>query len=509
MGTGPKATCPHEGKLPKLPSDPQRGALWREMGEESAAPMAVDPPTAPTMPLVSAPAPSPAVAEPAAPSGHGHGHGHDAKPADDSAHHGHGHDSEGNCEGGAGKEAHGHGHGHDAKPAADSAHHGHGHHGHDAAPDPAMEAAKAGRLTAWARMQESNRGANAPPPAPVPAAPMQRRSPKPKSPPAPIVPREKSKRKSASAPVPQVKSAPSPRGRCDPSLTKFKAVLTKIANRKDSAPFLKPMVELWRPEELVEYFKVIKKPMDLRTVREKLEHGEYNAAGHAAFAADMRLIFVNCTTYTPQKESPFNQQATLLLGAFETLYTEAQKEATAPVQQPPVREYQDGDVVWVKVGSFPWWPGQVAADPAGVVQRKTDGKYHIHFCGDGTHGWAAYKNMQPYGDNAAEFRKKRARAGTATQSTATHSARVACLLNCWRCGCLSLGMAMAVVRRRGRGRGAAHGQPAAPVQARAAEAHPQQARGRGGGRWRQGGEETQGRAGRGPRHPEESQGGRA
>jgi Bromodomain len=43
--------------------------------------------------------------------------------------------------------------------------------------------------------------------------------------------------------------------------------------------------------------KVIKQPMDLGTVKTKLENRDYNS--HLEFAADMRLIFTNCYKYNP------------------------------------------------------------------------------------------------------------------------------------------------------------------------------------------------------------------
>lgn len=47
--------------------------------------------------------------------------------------------------------------------------------------------------------------------------------------------------------------------------------------------------------ELHDYYEVIKHPMDLNTVRRKLEAREYNKP--AEFAADIRLIFTNCYKY--------------------------------------------------------------------------------------------------------------------------------------------------------------------------------------------------------------------
>lgn len=48
---------------------------------------------------------------------------------------------------------------------------------------------------------------------------------------------------------------------------------------------------------LRDYHDIIKKPMDLGTVKMKLNKREYRTA--ADFAADVRLIFTNCYKYNP------------------------------------------------------------------------------------------------------------------------------------------------------------------------------------------------------------------
>ena len=46
---------------------------------------------------------------------------------------------------------------------------------------------------------------------------------------------------------------------------------------------------------LHDYHEVIKKPMDLSTVKRKVENNDYASA--AEFAEDTRLIFTNCYRY--------------------------------------------------------------------------------------------------------------------------------------------------------------------------------------------------------------------
>lgn len=60
-------------------------------------------------------------------------------------------------------------------------------------------------------------------------------------------------------------------------------------------PFYKPVdAEMLG---LRDYHDIIKKPMDLGTVKMKLNKREYRTA--ADFAADVRLIFTNCYKYNP------------------------------------------------------------------------------------------------------------------------------------------------------------------------------------------------------------------
>ncbi|GAB0096092.1 homeotic protein female sterile [Sergentomyia squamirostris] len=49
---------------------------------------------------------------------------------------------------------------------------------------------------------------------------------------------------------------------------------------------------------LYDYHDIIKKPMDLGTVKQKMDNREYKSA--AEFAADVRLIFTNCYKYNPK-----------------------------------------------------------------------------------------------------------------------------------------------------------------------------------------------------------------
>ncbi|KOB69054.1 putative bromodomain containing 3 [Operophtera brumata] len=75
-------------------------------------------------------------------------------------------------------------------------------------------------------------------------------------------------------------------------------ILKELFSKKHSGyawPFYKPVdAELLG---LHDYFEIIKKPMDLGTVKQKMDNRAYKTA--TEFAADVRLIFTNCYKYNP------------------------------------------------------------------------------------------------------------------------------------------------------------------------------------------------------------------
>ena len=57
-------------------------------------------------------------------------------------------------------------------------------------------------------------------------------------------------------------------------------------------------------ESIPDYFVVIKKPMDLGTIKNALGNGGYNANPQGVLA-DIKLTFENCKTYTGDPSSPW------------------------------------------------------------------------------------------------------------------------------------------------------------------------------------------------------------
>lgn len=73
----------------------------------------------------------------------------------------------------------------------------------------------------------------------------------------------------------------------------FNKIWNKMMNRRDSEFFREPVD--WEALDLLDYPQIIKKPMDLGSVKDNLDNGLYKSAAEAA--ADVRLVFLNAMTY--------------------------------------------------------------------------------------------------------------------------------------------------------------------------------------------------------------------
>lgn len=101
--------------------------------------------------------------------------------------------------------------------------------------------------------------------------------------------------------------------------------MTKLVNyllsRPDSGPFREPVD--YRGLGLWDYPKIIKKMMDLGTVKRKLERNQYKNAKECA--QDIRLIWTNCQEYNAD-ESDFYLLAENFSKRFEERYAKIQAE---------------------------------------------------------------------------------------------------------------------------------------------------------------------------------------
>lgn len=118
-----------------------------------------------------------------------------------------------------------------------------------------------------------------------------------------------------------------PKGKLSDSLRACNEILKEIFSKKHAGyawPFYKPVdTELL---DLHDYKKVIKTPMDLGTIRNRLENRHYNTS--AEFAADMRLIFSNCFKYNPPDHEVVHM-AKKLQDVFEMRYAKIPDESRA------------------------------------------------------------------------------------------------------------------------------------------------------------------------------------
>ncbi|KAM4532901.1 bromodomain-containing protein 3-like isoform 3-T3 [Fundulus diaphanus] len=101
-------------------------------------------------------------------------------------------------------------------------------------------------------------------------------------------------------------------------------ILKEMLSKKQSAyawPFYEPVNA--EALGLHDYHDIVKYPMDLGTVKEKLDGGEYQDAQR--FAADVRLIFSNCYKYNPSRHSVV-EMARKLQGVFEQRFAKMPEE---------------------------------------------------------------------------------------------------------------------------------------------------------------------------------------
>jgi len=85
--------------------------------------------------------------------------------------------------------------------------------------------------------------------------------------------------------------------------------MTKLAKALQTHKMAWPFLEPVDPNEVPDYYAVIKEPMDLATVSKKVTARQYNAIGD--FTKDVTQIFDNCRYYNPN-DSPFYQCAEVL-----------------------------------------------------------------------------------------------------------------------------------------------------------------------------------------------------
>uniref|UniRef100_A0A672IPT9 Bromodomain-containing protein 2 n=1 Tax=Salarias fasciatus TaxID=181472 RepID=A0A672IPT9_SALFA len=101
-------------------------------------------------------------------------------------------------------------------------------------------------------------------------------------------------------------------------------ILTELLSRRHYSyawPFYSPVNTL--SLGLHDYHHIIKKPMDLGTIKKKMEENKYTDTEQ--FAADVRLVFSNCYTYNPPTHEVV-QMAKRLQSVFEARYLKVSQQ---------------------------------------------------------------------------------------------------------------------------------------------------------------------------------------
>ena len=107
------------------------------------------------------------------------------------------------------------------------------------------------------------------------------------------------------------------------ALKRVTKIIDSFVLRPDCAPFLEPVD--WRGLELYDYPTIIKKPMDLGTIKRKLERQQYPSAAYCV--ADVRRVWNNCLAYNTVG-SDFYNLAKNCSKRFEDRYRRIRNECT-------------------------------------------------------------------------------------------------------------------------------------------------------------------------------------
>eukprot|EP00742_Colponemidia_sp_Colp-10_P002321 GILJ01002477.1.p1 GENE.GILJ01002477.1~~GILJ01002477.1.p1 ORF type:complete len:236 (-),score=46.49 GILJ01002477.1:148-855(-) len=109
--------------------------------------------------------------------------------------------------------------------------------------------------------------------------------------------------------------------------------LLKALNKNENAfPFTEPVD--WKALGLMDYPKIIKHPMDLSTIKKKLDKGKYTFVSD--FLDDVHLVWNNCTTYNQPGSDVYNMAVDMRKSSEKLLSKlNIPTVAEAPAQKKP------------------------------------------------------------------------------------------------------------------------------------------------------------------------------
>ena len=136
-------------------------------------------------------------------------------------------------------------------------------------------------------------------------------APTPTPPPATVAPPSGGNRNSSSS----SKKSKSKLSKMDKDVTVCHTVISEMLGMENAWPFVKPV----NPKAFPTYKKIIKQPMDLTTIKKKLESG--NMKTREDFISSVNLIFENCELFN-EDESPVGIAGYAMKEHFEARWAE-------------------------------------------------------------------------------------------------------------------------------------------------------------------------------------------
>jgi len=129
----------------------------------------------------------------------------------------------------------------------------------------------------------------------------------------------------------------------NPELEAMSKLINTFYARSDAAPFRDPVD--WKSLGLYDYPRIIRNPMDLGTVKRRLNEGKYSTVYDVA--EDVRRIWKNCCKYNPE-DSDFNKLGRSMHEKFEEKYERLCKRSgaePAPSRKRPGRKPKNEPVL--------------------------------------------------------------------------------------------------------------------------------------------------------------------
>ena len=103
----------------------------------------------------------------------------------------------------------------------------------------------------------------------------------------------------------------------DKEMTVCSTLISEMENHEEAGPFLYPV----NTKQFPTYKKVVKHPMDITTIKKKLESAKDSYKCRDDFVSDVRLIFSNCELFN-EDDSPVGKAGYAMRDLFETRWAE-------------------------------------------------------------------------------------------------------------------------------------------------------------------------------------------